>query len=159
MKAEARVSVFVVVLVAFEAKDAVVDVEAVGDDLEMAAVAYWVAAEVEEGRRVASTTVDYPASSPAASADVEVVGKAEGRLRWEELAVEHLEVFASVPLLVDCRTVDSACMRSFVEELADAEAVPDSSSPSAHVQDAALLCCQAVTYQAVRVKVLSETAA
>lgn len=158
-EAEAMASVFAAVLAAFEAKDVEADVEAVGDGLETAAFACWVAVEAEEGRLAASTTVYYLASSPAAFADVEVEGKAEGMLHWEELVVEHQEVVASALRLVGCKREDSACMRSSEAALADAEAEPGSSSLSAHVQDVALLSNLAVTSQVVRVKVLAEIAA
>lgn len=156
---EAMASVFAVVLVAFEAKGVEVDVGAVEGGPEMVVVACWVVVELEGERLAASTTVDYLASSPAAFADVEVEGKAEGMLRWEELVVEHQEVVASALRLVGCKKEDSACMRSSEAALADAEAEPGSSSLSAHVQDVALLSNLAVTSQVVRVKVLAEIAA
>ena len=84
-------------------------------------------------------------------------------MRSVEVEAERLEVFASALLLVGCRKVDSACMRSFAAagHLADAEAVQDSSSLSVRDPGVDLLVMMAAsaTCLVVRAKGLAGTVA
>lgn len=71
-----------------------------------------------EGIEVVRTTVWDPASSPAASVDVEVLAVDTAEDRWHvvEVELEHRVAVASVPLAEGYRTVDSVCRRSSAAE-------------------------------------------